>query len=265
MIVFIATYAFEFAFEPFEVNRAEHRFTYAIIVLVHAGNASFLYLFIFFVVGRLVDQDAWKIYQEAIVFLIVLFAIGSNGFLLRPFIYDNPNNTSIHYYIEEVRNTVLVGSLLIYFIILINFYFLRRSNTRKADRFGLPEKEQPATILIPIKAGTKADSFDLNLAELVCVKSDGNYLEFYLERGARIQKELKRLSMNNLLSQLSNHPELVQTHRAFLVNTKKIVTIKGNAGGYQLTLSGLDFDVPVARSRISAFEHSMSPFAAGHK
>ncbi len=71
-------------------------------------------------------------------------------------------------------------------------------------------------------------------------------------------KELKRSSLKNIEEQLIlPAPVAIRTHRTFLVNTKHIIKMTGNAQGYQLYFQNIDFAVPVSRAMIPAFKKAM--------
>ena len=83
-------------------------------------------------------------------------------------------------------------------------------------------------------------------------KSDGNYLEIYVNNQ---NKKLIRATLKHLEALLSTHPNIIKTHRSYLVNTNYIENIKGNAQGYQLQIT--DYIVPVSRTMIPIFNTTM--------
>ena len=58
------------------------------------------------------EDTHWNLGKEILHISIILFLIGIADFLIRDVIYTNPNNWSLRYLWEEVRNTFLVGLLL---------------------------------------------------------------------------------------------------------------------------------------------------------
>lgn len=254
LLVFILAYFFEYLFEPFNVNRDEHNFDYWVIVLVHTGNGVSIYLTYFFLLSFFVNEDDWKIYKEAIALLVLLLCIGVGTYLWREFIYDNQYNRSLKYFVEEIRNTILVGTIILSAITAINFRILNRQNQAKASQL-VPEisEDKPSDQMVEIKANITSDHFQLNPSEVLCIRSDGNYLEFFLQHEGESKKLLKRLTLQSASEQLSDFPFIVKTHRAFLVNIHHLTEVKGNAQGYQLSMKDLEFTVPVSRAHVKNF------------
>jgi DNA-binding LytR/AlgR family response regulator len=66
--------------------------------------------------------------------------------------------------------------------------------------------------------------------------------------GDKVQKKVIRNSITDVEQQLAHIPYLARTHRAFIVNLKKIKSKKGNSLGYRLRLQGTEAEIPVSRN-----------------
>lgn len=252
--VVILGFLFEFLFEPFNVHRPEHLYSYWMICLIHSGSAAGIYLIYTSILAIFIDEDNWKIYKEFFYIFILLFLIGTGNFFIREVIYDNPQNMSLRYFQEEIQHTYLVGLTLILLIYLISYNYLYSKNQQKAESMNVSKKQEIFdTKTIQIKAQLVSDHFYLVPSELLCVRSDGNYLEFFLKNEEQSEKKIKRMTLKSAENQLSSFPFILKTHRAYLVNIRQIKKVSGNAQGYQLNIKNLDFNVPVSRSHIESF------------
>lgn len=254
-LILIFAFLFEFLLEPFNVARSEHYFSYWIISLLHSANAATIYILFSLAASQFINEEDWKIYKEISFFMILFLLIGSGQFFIREMIYDNPFNVSLRYFIEEIKNTYLVGTIILFIISVINLKFLTKRNQQRANQISVPKMEiesDPDTI--KIEAQLTSDHFDLPPADLLCIKSDGNYLEFFLKNGEKPQKKVKRMTLKSAEDQLSSYAFIIKTHRAYLVNIQQVEKVSGNAQGYQLSIKNLDFQVPVSRSRIELFD-----------
>lgn len=128
LLILVLAFLFEYLIEPFNVTPSEHRFSYWKINLIHSSSAAAIFFIFFSIFKNFVDEDRWKVYKEIMVLSVVLFLIGLGGFLWREVIYDNPQNVSLRYFIEEVRNTYLIGFILFFAITVINFNILNRQH-----------------------------------------------------------------------------------------------------------------------------------------
>lgn len=257
LLILVIGFIFDYFFEPFNVNRAEHNFSYWVICLVHVGGATATYFLYSSVISRFVDEDDWVLGKEALYAVFLLLFIGVLNFFWRELIYDNPYNFSIHYLIEEIRNTFLSGTLILLLVISVNFNLLRRKNQSQAEYFEPMKSDANSGLRVPIQAAIPSDNFELDPSQLLCIKSDGNYVEFYVREGEKIKKLIKRLTLQKAADQLVDFPFIQKTHRAFLVNTRQINRMEGNAQGYQLTVDQLHFPIPVSRRHIERFNAVM--------
>ncbi len=254
-LILLLGFLFEYLLEPFERAPSEHLFSFWIICLIHASCSAIIYFLFSLLVSSFVKEENWKVYNEIIVLTILVFLVGTGGFLIREVIYDNPNNVSFRYFYEEVRNAYLVGSILLFIIIVANFNWYNKKYQKQAALIGLPTQSiANGKELVEIKAGLVSDHFTLSPTQVLCIRSDGNYLEFYLQNGNKVDKVLKRLTLQSASKQLAPFPFIVKTHRAYLVNILQLQKVTGNAQGYQLEVNNLDFKVPVSRGHIAAFD-----------
>lgn len=259
-IIFACVFLFLLLFSPFSVNKAEHKFSYSIICGIHALNAALVYWLYFLLVNTLftplIKEENWKVYKSILAVAIALLFIGLGSFLLRPLIYNNPDNFSWHYFINETINTILLGSLVFAGFTFFDFYRLLKTNRTAASGFGREiEKHKTAAETDQlISVVVENMPYRVNLARFLFAKAEGNYVEFYFNKDGKMVKDLKRASLKSIEEQLVKvSPAVIKTHRAFLVNTNHIIKMTGNAQGYQLYFDNIDFPVPVSRALIPAF------------
>ncbi len=205
------------------------------------------------------SPSEWYVKNEFVFLVLVLLLIGVCQFLIRDFIYDKDDNWSLRYLYEEIRNTVLVGLLLIFIITSINIERLRSVYNLRSKDFIFPRyKYRLNNDLIQIKTLVYNDDFNLNLDNFVYAKSDKNYTYIYLED----KVYLKRIPLKSLEDQLSGFQFIIKCHRSYLVNLYKIEAIKGNTQGYKLNVKNCVEEVPVSRGRIDKFEIIYNSFVS---
>jgi hypothetical protein len=261
VVILLAAWLFLFLFSPFSVNKTEHKYNYFLICLIHALNAALVYFLFFLLVNKLfaafIKEERWKVYKAILITAVLFFLVGLGSFLLRPFIYNNPDNFSLHYFIAETVNTFLVGTLIFAGFTFFDFYRLLKTNQSGASGFGQDiakhktnaETKQLITIFV------ENEPYELNLAEFLFAKAEGNYTEFYFTKNSQPIKQLKRASLKSIEEQIFPLTSTaIRTHRAYFVNTSHILQMTGNAQGYQLYFENIDFPVPVSRALIPAFK-----------
>ena len=265
--IFSFFFLFTYFFEPFNVNLAEQKFDFFLICSIHGLIASLFFLLYSSIINAFSNEEKWTLGKEISFLTGLLFLVGLGNFLARNFIYSNPNNFSIHYLVEELTHTLLVGLLLILIAVPLNFIRLYKKNNKNAATFEEIRSEgvediSPKTV-VGIKAQTQADNFDLEIERFVYAKAAGNYVEFILMQGGDTNTELKRISLKELEEQLKNLPEIVKTHRSYLINMQKVKKVTGNAQGYSLKMRGLKEQLPVSRGKLEYFTNAYRQFQQG--
>ncbi|PRY89169.1 LytR/AlgR family response regulator transcription factor [Mongoliibacter ruber] len=256
-LIFGMSMAFNYFFEPFVVYRPEHKVSYFWISMIHSLNAFLCVLLVIGLNNLRVNEDNWNVGSEITLISGVLLTIGISQFLVRDMIYANPDNWSMRYFLEEIRNTFMVGVLFAVILVPMNYLRLMKAHLKTAQT--LNSHHQPDLIhqkekFHPIVTQQKSDDFELNTDDFLFAKSEGNYLEIFFEKEDGTNKILKRMTMKELESQLDSFPHFFKTHRSFLINLKKVKKVKGNAQGYQLEIKYYSDSLPVSRGMVSDFE-----------
>ncbi|MFC4874468.1 LytR/AlgR family response regulator transcription factor [Negadavirga shengliensis] len=259
--LFLFGFLFLYFFEPFVVYPPEHRINYVWICLIHALQPTLIAFIYFYFLEKLTSAyDQWTVGKEFLHISILLLLIGIGSFLIRDVIYHNPFNWSWGYFFEEIRNTFLIGFLILAIFVPLNYIRLLRQHVKEVRNLNFLQPPFPAgspPSKVFIKTQLNIDDFDLIPEQLILARADGNYMELYVQQGANIQKIIKRMSLKKLEEQLRDFPFILKTHRAYLVNLRKVCNSKGNAQGYQLSLHGFEEVVPVSRSMIPNFKRQV--------
>lgn len=256
-LVFVIAFCFDFFFEPYNVYRPEHRWPYAIIVLAHATHGSTQYLLYGLILNKLVSRDDWKLFKEFAFLGFLLISIGIGSFLIRDLIYNNPGNWELRYLIEEIRNTLLTGSLILFFVTYINFRVLKTQHQVEAAKLPTQKNERDLTV-IELKTPLNSEKLAFKIDEFILARAEGNYVRFFIKNEAQTEEYLIRISLSNVANQLESFRQIVRTHRAFLYNINHLDKVEGNAQGYYLSTGSIDFQVPVSRSQLTSFDERIA-------
>ena len=205
------------------------------------------------------NEQNWTLGKEALHLSIFLFLVGFSSYLVRVLIYTTADNMSFRYLLEELKNTFLIGILLVAILLpLIHDRLLKKyKSAAKTIHIseGLLAREASK---ITIQSALVSENFELDITSFVYAKVDGNYSDIFTFAKASLEKKMVRTSLKELEFQLSPYPNIIRTHRAYLVNTDYIQTVEGNAQGYVLQLSNVDDKIPVSRAKIADFNAHFS-------
>lgn len=254
----LTSFVFTYLFDPFVVNVDEHKIDSLWIVVLHSVipiPVAFVYLFL--LKKSVKNIENWTLGKEFLHLIIILFIIGLFSFLIRDLIYTNPDNWSFRYLWEEIRNTFLVGSLILLIILPLNLERLISKHLKGLKTLTPHTYQHQQHIIhnnssIKIVTSIKEENFELNIPSFLYAKVDSNYLEIFYKETK--EKELKRLTLKEFGDQLNSCPFIFRVHRSYMVNLNEIESITGNAQGYKLSLKNYSQRViPVSRSKIEEF------------
>ncbi len=127
-------------------------------------------------------------------------------------------------------------------------YFMRHTKiaTSISERINsLPQKLCDTEIIL-FGMGKK-DKLKLRTSNLICVKSEGNYVSVYRWTGETTKREIIRASLKRIEDQFSNYPQFIRCHQSYIINKQFIDSISGNARGYVLHLKYTDMKALVSR------------------
>ncbi|MFB3386901.1 LytTR family DNA-binding domain-containing protein [Flavobacterium sp. LAR06] len=246
-------------FKPFGVYDPELKMHYFFICFLHA-LAPAIILFVYFGVlnyfRKTKNQTKWTLLEEFIQIGALLVLIGTASFLMRDLLYNNPNNWSWNYFFEEIRNCFVAGIFFYFFLRLSTFYFESKKGSPFVLQFTPLTVKPEKTVLksnIFITTQVKQDDFLLDMDQLLFAKADGNYIELTKSNGHQMTTEVKRISLTQFETQITDYPHLFRCHRTYLVNMYKIKQVAGNSQGYVLSFKETDIKIPVSRKQIDNF------------
>lgn len=149
------------------------------------------------------NQKAWYLKNE-VIYLISLIGVGA---LMNYLFYRHaivPDEEGVYTYFEYTKLVYLPAVVVILpFVITARFIIGEFSKkTELGDQ-------------VTIKGEGQYDFIQLNFNELLFVQSSDNYVEIYFFKEGTIEKKLIRRTISDVEK---SFPELLKTHRSFLIN-----------------------------------------------
>lgn len=208
------------------------------------------------------NSKDWTILKELLSGLFILFGVGVIIYFMGFFIEPSAMRWNIATFLDSCKYGYLLGIIPFTFFSAINYpylmspsvnYYKEKKATTGLDDL-LPEE------LIHISSQLKNEELNFYPGEFIYAESDGNYVVFYLNKNNQVKKEIIRNSINNIEQQLSGIPYFLRTHRAFIVNLKKVMSKQGNTLGYLIKLTGPEFKIPVSRKNTKIFNQLFAKY-----
>jgi len=197
-------------------------------------------------------KQEWTFLKEILIEAILVFVMGVYVFLLGYLVEYPSDRSNLDSFLDSVGNTFLIGVLPYLFFSVQSYKHLLPGPIQEKNKDRLIKKT--GELKIEINSKLKKDNLSFLPHEFLYAESNGNYVSFYLNRNDKICKKTIRNSISNVEVQLSDIEYFVRTHRAFIVNVRKVSKKHGNASGYRLTLQGAAVEIPVSRLNIANFD-----------
>lgn len=180
--------------------------------------------------------------------LIILIASGNYGFYL--LITHNAHSWTA--FLIVIYNTGVIAIFPIFFIGYVRLISAEKhykkmiGDMRHFDRES--RKSDPVTITDP-----SGNNYTFNSSNLVSIEALQNYIRIiYIEQDLLDQRVI-RMTMKEVESQIDN-ASIFRCHRSYIVNSRLISEIEGNAQGLSLIMdTPVNYAVPVSRKFISRF------------
>lgn len=207
------------------------------------------------------NPHEWTILKELTAIAIILFGMGIALYFFG-FLFELPSDRwNLTTFFDSCKHAFLVGIIPFMFFTLTNYRYLFAKDIVQDYKPAVSQSnKEESEELIKIESSLKKEEVSFYPSQLVYAESDGNYVVFHLEVDGHSQQKMVRNSMNSIEQQLTEIPFLKRTHRAFIVNLKKIRSKKGNTLGYRLKFSATDAEIPVSRQNTHEFDQIIKRF-----
>ncbi len=203
----------------------------------------------------------WTFSKELKSVFIILAVSGISIYFLG-FLFEEPaNRWNFSTFFDAFFRAILIGIIPLMFLTLSNvrhLYVTEVVQEFKTDGH-IPHQETQED-QIHIISQLKKEELNFYPHQFIYAESEGNYVVFHLHESEKQKKVVIRNSISNIEQQLSGIPFLTRTHRAFIVNLKKVISKKGNSLGYRLKFSGTDDEIPVSRQNTQTFDALIRQF-----
>lgn len=225
------------------------------VYCVAAGLSILGFILLFRRIGLFSVVREWTFVKEVLFILLVLTGMGTAiyfiGFLVEP----PADRWNIPTFLDSLINAFLVGILPFLFFTSLHYrYLLHPAAEAPYPAHGPDPDVSPGEERLNIQSKLKREALDFFPGQFLYAESDGNYVHFHLmEKGVPKRKTIRN-SISDIERQFSGIPWFFRTHRAYIVNMKKVAEKQGNTSGYRLKLAGTNFRVPVSRTNTGLFD-----------
>jgi len=263
-IIFLFFFGFMNIYKPLNVH-ASQMASFILTMAIYSIASAFPVIILVRLsktINYFSKAEDWSILKELISIILILMGIGTSVYFTAFLVEEPSERWNLSTYLDSCKYAFLIGSIPFLFVSILNFRYLHFYNIHSVTEPVITsaiKTEYPEEI-IQIDSKLKKEKLNFYPSQFLYATSEGNYVEFYLNRDNHIQKEIIRNSISDIDQQLMKIPFYIRTHRAFIVNVKKVHLKKGNTLGYRLKLYGIDAEIPVSRQNIKSFIERFDEF-----
>ena len=266
VIVLISLFValFLIIFQPFGLNYLDNKNKF--LIISGYGLVTFIALFINLIIienvfEKTFDEKNWTIFKEFLWLIWIIFSIGLGNALYTFYIFDNLK-FDIQLLINSQFLTFVIGAIPVTIMIITKQKYLLKKYINSAEDLNKSIDLSKTVInsikIIRVYADNEKDFIEFNNDDFYFIESSGNYIEIYLFNEDKIIRKTFRSTLKRALDFFKDSPEIIQCHRAFIVNTSKISNVKGNSQGLRLILENCNNEVPVSRGYINAIRDKIN-------
>ena len=210
-------------------------------------------------------EERWTVAKEIIqlIGIVITIAIGNYTYSV---LLSIVSWVSIKGFIIFTGFTLCISIIPIIGVIVISHNAMLRRNLNAAIQLNqvIMDKKGKEVInnnKLVITSENKNQKIETPASNLICIESEGNYVNtWFLEEG-KIVRLLIRNTIKNIESQIQEAGNLFKCHRAFIVNLSYVEKVMGNSQGYRLLVKYLDKEIPVARNYSKSFREALNKSA----
>ncbi|MDP9958340.1 LytTR family DNA-binding domain-containing protein [Chryseobacterium lathyri] len=245
----LLTYLFLIVFQPFGTENFRHQYKYLLLF-----PYSVIFGSVFFAANlSIIHFRNWNIGSELLKVAGILFSASVLSYFYNS-LFISHVTLSFGNYLYMFLYCLALGIPISTIYILSRYIYLKKTHEKTANEISrqLADHDNPIVATFNKILNISANNMDLQIHEenFICAQSMENYCSIYFLENGQVRKLVVRISLLNLLEQVQTD-SIKKCHRSYIVNLNQVKNLKGNAQGYRLFLSEIDFEIPVSRSFIS--------------
>jgi tetratricopeptide (TPR) repeat protein len=166
-------------------------------------------------------------------------------------ITSSGSNPLINDFFSTLLSVLSIAILPVFMAILIMERWMFSRHVKIAQdvsrKIQLADKKSSDDKIISLIAENDKDKLEIHISSLLYIEASDNYSAIYYRQDKQIHKSLLRSSLKRMEEQLQEFDFIVRCHKSYIVNLSQITKVSGNAQGYKLHISDVQFEIPVSR------------------
>ncbi len=253
LIGFIGLYSAFFlsVYTPFNINQwgSNYYFRYVLLGITIVSISQFVLRPIF-------GLKTFKYYSLILWGLFEMFIMASALHVLYAIPFDTISD-KVYDYLHTIWIVNLVAAVPYVLVIMYLLFRKKISDFKDIEKNTFGANTAKSNKLLTITGENDKVVLAIKYHQLLCVKSAGNYLEFFYLKGEKLAKELVRARLKELEKKIVD-TNVVKVHRSYMVNVRHIASLKKTKKSYELIVQHIpDIVIPVSTGFKGSFEEAL--------
>lgn len=209
------------------------------------------------------EDEFWNGSKVLLINALDLLFIGAMNYLLAAILGEIV--LSWHAFAFFESRVMMIGFLQLTFWDILFQVLLSEKHHQRAQLLNHQLRELPPNLVfsntdrpssspsmaqyIIIRAENPNDNFKLWLEKGLFIQTEGQFVRVSYLENKQVKQVLIRTNLRKVMEDLQNAPQYCRCHINYLVNMNKIMSITGNAQGYQLELESVCQFIPVTYTK----------------
>ncbi|WP_166386086.1 LytR/AlgR family response regulator transcription factor [Polaribacter sp. 11A2H] len=247
-------FLFLFLFQPYTISSSLNN---KLLYTAGFGLITFLLKAFFFTVPPYFFKDFfkdenWTVGKQIMLLIALVSSITFSNYFYNLFIQntDNMDLVSLKSFFLYTFSVSIFPIIIFIFISEKLHRFSRIKNSKKIMglKVTIPVSVETNNKEIKILANNNKENVTFNTDNLIYISSNSNYASFFINSKNGVQEHILRNTLSNINKKLEGNKYIIRCHKSFIVNTKHMNAISGNARGYFLESELLTKQIPISRS-----------------
>jgi DNA-binding LytR/AlgR family response regulator len=208
------------------------------------------------------SNKKWTVGKHILWVTFILLTIGSGNYV---YTYAFIDVMQWHWkiFILFILFTMVIGIIPVSIVTLIDVNRKLKKNLKTASNINKEIHQNTSDNIdknkaLILRGKNKNETLSIKEDQFYFLCSEGNYVQIYYQEGTDFKKTMLRNTLHNISQQLQNSSTIVQCHRAYMVNTDKIIKAEGNAQGFKLKIKDLSEKIPVSRKFVPTVKRTLA-------
>jgi hypothetical protein len=207
-------------------------------------------------------EEKWTVSREIILLIWIVITIALGNYMYSVLL-SIVSWVGIKGFLIFAGFTLCISIIPIIGVIVISYNAMLRKNLNAAIQLNqvIMDKKGKGVInndKLVITSENKNQKIETPASNLICIESEGNYVNTWFLQEGKIVRLLIRNTIKNIETQIQEAENMFKCHRAFIINLSYVDKVMGNSQGYRLMVKYLDKEIPVARNYSKSFREAIS-------